>query len=94
MPVFLDTRGRSTLAIGICDRCGRKFSLDELRPDPNFPGLRVCRDDMDQFDPYRLPARRTENISLRHPRPDIAVAAGYSLGIWDVSSWDYCLFGA
>lgn len=70
MAVFLDTRGRSTLAIGICDRCSRKFPLDELRPDPNSPGLRVCRADIDQLDPYRLPARKPENISLRFPRPD------------------------
>ena len=70
MPVYINTRGHSTLAIGICGRCSRKFPLDELLPDPNSPGLRVCRDDIDQFDPYRLPARQTENIALRHPRPD------------------------
>ena len=70
MPRFLDTRGRSTLAIGICDRCSRKFPLDELQPDPNSPGLRVCAADRDLFDPYRLAPRQTENIALRHPRPD------------------------
>jgi hypothetical protein len=70
VPVFLNTRGHATLAIGICGRCSRKFPLDELMPDPNYPGLRVCRDDLDQFDPYRLPARQTEDITLRHPRPD------------------------
>lgn len=70
MPVFLDTTGRSTLAIGICGRCSRKFPLDELMPDPNYPGLRVCEADRDEFDPYRLPARQTEDISLRFPRPD------------------------
>lgn len=71
MPVFLDTTGRSTLAIGICGRCSRKFPLDELMSDPNFPGLRVCREDMDEFDPYRLPARQTEDITVRFPRPDV-----------------------
>lgn len=70
MSVFLDTRGRSTLAVAICGRCSRKFPYDELMPDPNYPGLRVCRADLDQFDPYRLPARQTENITLRFPRPD------------------------
>lgn len=74
MPVFLDTTGRSTLGIGICDRCRRKFSLEELSSDPNSPGLRVCRDDRDQLDPYRLPARQTENITLRFPRPDEPLA--------------------
>ena len=71
MAVFLDTTGNSTLAIGICGRCSRKFPLDELMSDPNFPGLRVCRADLDEFDPYRLPARQTENITVRFPRPDV-----------------------
>lgn len=70
MAVFLDTTGRSSLGIGICGRCSRKFPIDELMPDPNNPGLRVCRVDLDDYDPYRLPARQTENISLRYPRPD------------------------
>ena len=74
MPIYLDTRGRSTLGIGICGRCSRKFSLDELYSDPNFPGLRVCKDDMDDYDPYRLPARQPENIALRFARPDTPIA--------------------
>ena len=44
-------------------------------PDPNFPGLRVCQHGCaDQVDPYRLPARKTERINLRFPRPDVSVA--------------------
>lgn len=43
-------------------------------PDPNFPGMRVCKDDKDNFDPWRLPARQTENIALRFPRPDVSIA--------------------
>jgi hypothetical protein len=45
-------------------------------PDPNFPGMRVCKEDLDNFDPWRLPARQTENIALRFPRPDVSVATG------------------
>lgn len=75
MSVFLDTRGRATLAIGICGRCSRKFPLDDLHPDPNYPGLRVCRADRDDYDPYRLPARQPETISLRFPRPDTPLEA-------------------
>lgn len=71
MPIFLDTTGNATLAIGICGRCSRKFPLDELMPDPNYPGLRVCAADRDEYDPYRLPARQTEDIALRFPRPDV-----------------------
>ena len=74
MPVYLDTRGNSVLSVSICDRCSRKFAYTDLMPDPNFPGMRVCKDDLDKFDPWRLPARQTENIALRFPRPDISVA--------------------
>lgn len=73
MPVFLNTLGRTTLAIGICGRCSRKMSLDELHPDPNYPGLRVCDADRDQYDPYRLPARQPEVISLQFARPDTPI---------------------
>jgi hypothetical protein len=45
-------------------------------PDPNFPGMRVCAEDKDNFDPWRLPAIQTENIALRFPRPDVSVATG------------------
>jgi hypothetical protein len=74
MPVYLDTRGNSVLSVSICDRCSRKFAYTDLMPDPNFLGMRVCKDDLDKFDPWRLPARQTENIALRFPRPDISVA--------------------
>lgn len=73
MPIYLDTRGNSVLSVAICDRCSRKFPYVELMPDPNFPGMRVCRDDLDKFDPWRLPARQTENIALRFPRPDTPI---------------------
>ena len=79
MPVYLDTRGNSVLSVAICDRCSRKFAYTELMPDPNFPGMRVCKDDLDNYDPWRLPARQTENIALRFPRPDVSVATGANL---------------
>jgi len=72
MPVegYLDTRGKQFLAIGVCDRCSRKFPLGELYTDPNYPGLRVCLDDLDTLDPWREPARTPDVIALRFPRPD------------------------
>jgi hypothetical protein len=76
MPVYLDTRGNSVLSVAICDRCSRKFAYTDLMPDPNFPGMRVCAADKDQFDPWRLPAIQTENIALRFPRPDVSIATG------------------
>ena len=48
MGIYLNTLGRSTLAIGICGRCSRKFSLDDLYSDPNYPGLKVCLEDRDE----------------------------------------------
>ena len=51
----------------------------DLFPDPNFPGMRVCKEDLDQFDPWRLPALQTENIALRFPRPDVSIATGPGL---------------
>ena len=75
MPRFLDTTGLTSVAIGVCDRCKMKYAFVRLGPDPNFPGLRVCDTGCrDQFDPYRLPARKTERINLRFPRPDVSVA--------------------
>jgi len=71
MPVFLDTRGQPTFGIGICDRCARKFPLAQLYRDPNYPGLRVCAQDLDDYDPYRLPARQPERINLPFVRPDV-----------------------
>jgi hypothetical protein len=75
MPIFLDTEGLSSLAIAVCDRCKMKRALVNLMPDSNFPGLRVCNEGCrDDLDPYRLPARKTERINLRFPRPDVSVA--------------------
>jgi hypothetical protein len=77
MPVFLDTLGLPLVAIGICDRCRRKFPLVELLPDPNTPGLRVCEADRDVFDPWRLPPRQPENIALPFARPDAPLGLPY-----------------
>jgi hypothetical protein len=79
--MYVDTRGLSLLAIGICGRCSLKFPLIDLMEDPNTPGLLVCRDDVDDYDPYRLPPREVEDITLEFPRPDtdlttVSVAPG------------------
>ena len=74
MTRFLDTRGKTTLGIGICSRCSLKFPLEELHADPNSPGLRVCKDDLDQIDPWRLGPRESDQITLEWPRPDVKLA--------------------
>jgi hypothetical protein len=75
MGLYLDTRGLTYAAIGCCDRCSRKFPLAELMPDRNSPGLRVCKEDLDELDPYRLPARQTERITLPFVRPDVPLTS-------------------
>ena len=59
----------------ICMRCGLRGALTAMVADGNVPAMRVhpqCRDD---FDPWRLPARRTEDITLQYPRPDTPIPA-------------------
>jgi len=73
VPRYLNTRGRTTLAIGVCGRCSRKFPLDMLRPDNNYPGLLVCEKDQDALDPYRLAPRQPDNIVLPFTRPDTPI---------------------
>lgn len=70
MPLYYNPSGRGTYGIALCDRCKRKFSVEELIPDSNSPGLFVCRADWDTLDPYRLPPRETEDITLPFVRPD------------------------
>lgn len=76
MPIFLDTRGNSSLAVALCARCSRKFPIGELRPDPNARGLMCCKDDVDQLDPWRLPARPPDRVALRFARPDVPLSPG------------------
>jgi hypothetical protein len=66
-----DPTGAPYYAVGICDRCNRRFLLHELIQDGNLPGLRVCKDDWDMLDPYRLPARQSDNLILPFVRPDV-----------------------
>lgn len=83
MPRYLDTRGNSKIGIGICARCNCKYPIVDLSPDPNYPGLYCCPDGcLDDFDPWRLPARQADDLTLDHPRPDVPLAPGpYSSGL-------------
>lgn len=69
-----DPTGWPWYAVGICDRCNRRFPLHELIQDGNLPGLRVCKEDWDELDPYRLPARQPDNLVLPFVRPDVDIA--------------------
>lgn len=74
MSHFEDVRGQSTFGIGLCARCSRKFKLADLAPDPNYPNLMVCREDRDDYDPYRLAPRREDQVALPFVRPDENIA--------------------
>jgi len=79
MPKWLNTRGGSVLTIAICDRCKNKRAYDDIQQDGNIPGLRVCKFGCsDVKDPYRLPMRQPEKISVRFPRPDADVAQAHN----------------
>ena len=70
MSRYLPPRLDGTLTVAVCDRCKMKAYLDDLVSDVNSPGLRVHAHCADLKDPYRLPARKTEVISVRYPRPE------------------------
>ena len=76
MSVYLDTLGKSELSVAICGRCKFKRSITELISDPNAPGLRVCvYGCVDDLDPWRLPARAADKITIQYPRPDEPLSA-------------------
>ena len=70
MGLYLPVKANPHVAIAVCDRCKKKVYYDDLMPDGNSPGLRVCLACRDVKDPYRYPARKTEVIAMRYPRPD------------------------
>jgi ribosomal protein L37AE/L43A len=69
MSLYLPVRVKGHAAIAICPRCSFKLYHDEMVQDPNTK-VWVCKKCADKFDPWRLPARQPEDISLPHPRPD------------------------
>lgn len=71
--VFLNTAGNQTLGVGLCSRCQFKFPLGMLSSDPNIPQFMVCAADRDDFDPYRMPARMPDDITLPFVRPDASL---------------------
>lgn len=60
----------SNVAIAVCMRCHFKRQYTDLRQDPNNQNWYCKYGCIDALDPWRLPPRRTEDISLQHARPD------------------------
>jgi hypothetical protein len=84
MAIFLDTLGYSDIAIAICDRCKMKRPYSDMRADGNINAIKVCSESCsDEFDPYRLPARQSEKITIRFPRPDADIAETHNNIILD-----------
>lgn len=83
MPIYLDTRGKAILSIGICARCSVKYAMSDLTPDPNAPGLLVCPDGCkDVLDPWRLPPRDGDRISIEYARPDIDISTPGAMPVY------------
>lgn len=68
--LFLPVNTHGPVAISVCPRCQKKVQYAALKKDPNNLQW-YCKDCVDELDPWRLPARRAEDISLQHPRPDV-----------------------
>jgi len=62
-------------AKGICDRCGDKRYLNDLRLE--WTGLKVCDECFDRKDPLEFPTHfPLDPEALENPRPDNDVEAG------------------
>ena len=70
MSKYLSTTGNSPLSIFVCPRCKMKRAVVDQVKDPNT-GLIVCNQGCsDLKDPYRLPSKPADKLSIRYPRPD------------------------
>jgi len=69
MPRYLPCKSGASLAIAECPRCHFKVYYADMEKDPNTK-MWMCPKCKDQYDPYRLPARKPENITLYHPRKE------------------------
>lgn len=67
--LYLPVNKNGTAAIAVCPRCKFKVQYVDLRQDPNNKNW-YCKDCVDAYDPWRLPARNPEDITLQHPRKD------------------------
>ena len=61
-------------AVGLCQRCGEKLKLSELRPDGQT-NLLVCGSCYDIKHPSERPIRTDDAIALRRPAPDLDAVA-------------------
>lgn len=70
MSMWMPLNTGPNVAIAICPRCLQKRQYTDLRQDPNDQNWYCRFSCVDGLDRWRLPPRRTEDISLLHPRAD------------------------
>lgn len=76
MSLYLKVREvGGSMAIATCPRCSKKMYYGDLKLDPNNKNY-YCEECVDPYDPYRLPARQSEDIGLQHPRIDVNIDPG------------------
>lgn len=75
MSKFLNTRGQPVLSPYICDRCKLRGTFSEMMNDPDKQGLWVHKDCADELDPWKLPPRQSEDVTVPNPRPDSFVGS-------------------
>ena len=68
------TYARGNKAVGLCQRCGEKTKLHELRPDGQT-NLLVCGSCYDIKHPAEYPVRTDDAVALRRPAPDLDAEA-------------------
>lgn len=56
-------------AIAVCPRCKFKMYYGDLVADPNTKQM-MCPKCVDLYDPYRLPPKAPDQMTLQYPRPE------------------------
>lgn len=74
---FLNTLGKSNLAIAICQRCSFKMAHADMVRDPNT-GLRMHAHCADAPDEDRRPEREPDRIALSFVLPDTYIGVSFT----------------
>ncbi len=82
---------RGDNALGICERCGDKVLLKELRFDGYLIDLQVCNDCWDPYHPQERLPDVSDPITLRDPTGDLDKEAAADDDTTDIFNPD--LFG-
>lgn len=75
MSIFGVNRGKTNIANGICDRCRLRMANADMVEDKDKPGIWGHPECMDGIDPWKLPPRQPEDVTVQHPRRDTFVGS-------------------